>query len=122
LNSNTSTGADYTILVYSGDTDSVVPYVDTELWISNLNLPIVEPWRAWWANGEWDYQVAGYVQRYQGLTFATVKGAGHMVPQWKRSAAMTMFNATISGTLLPYYPYPNTTTTTEQAISQWFYS
>jgi hypothetical protein len=29
--------------------------------------------------------VAGYVERYDGgLTFATVHGAGHMAPQWKR--------------------------------------
>jgi carboxypeptidase C (cathepsin A) len=113
LASNTTNGQNYSIYVYSGDADSVVPWIDSVNWIGNLNLPIVEPWRAWWSvDPSWDWQVSGYVQRYQGLTYLTVKGAGHMVPQWKRQPAMVMFAYALNNTLLPYEPYPNTTSTT----------
>ena len=35
------------ILVYSGDTDVIVPYNGNQQWIQNLNLEIEEPWRQW---------------------------------------------------------------------------
>ena len=28
--------------------------------------------------------VGGYIEERKGLTFATIHGAGHMAPQWKR--------------------------------------
>ena len=31
-----------------------------------------------------DAAISGYIIRYNGLDFATVHGAGHMAPQWKR--------------------------------------
>jgi carboxypeptidase C (cathepsin A) len=73
------------VLVYSGDVDSCVPYLGTEACMDALNLPVVEPWRAWIV----DEQVAGYVKVLGGrtggpsLTYATVKEAGHMVPTYK---------------------------------------
>lgn len=33
-------------------------------------------WRPWYIND----QVAGYVEKYDGLDFATVHGVGHMCP------------------------------------------
>jgi carboxypeptidase C (cathepsin A) len=100
--------ANYSITVYSGDTDSVVPFVDTEAWINNVNLPVVEEWRPWWVDGVYGPQVAGYVQRYQGLQFVTVKGVGHMVPQWKRQEALTVFLSVATGTELPGNPFTDT--------------
>ena len=29
-------------------------------------------------------QVAGYITKYDGLDLLTVKGVGHMAPQWAR--------------------------------------
>ena len=37
-------------------------------------------------------QVAGFVQHYQGLSFATVKGAGHMVGQAKPAEALSLID------------------------------
>lgn len=37
-------------------------------------------------------QVAGFVQHYEGLSFATVKGAGHMVGQGKPEEALSMID------------------------------
>jgi hypothetical protein len=70
----------YKILFYSGDTDGAVPTLGTRRWMETLNLTIKEKWRPYITNG----QVSGYLQRYEGLDFATVHGVGHMAPQWKR--------------------------------------
>ena len=71
----------YRILHYSGDTDGAVPTIGTKRWIKLLNSPIKEggDWRPWFT----DYQVSGYVQNHEVLDFATVRGVGHMAPQWK---------------------------------------
>jgi len=69
------------IFKYSGDTDSVVPFNGTEKWIKNLNLPVLEKWRSWTVSDP--LNIGGYVTKYDGLTFLTIRGAGHMVPQYK---------------------------------------
>ena len=40
--------------------------------------------------------------KLRGFTFASVKGAGHMVPKDKRKEAFTLFTSFITGTDLPY--------------------
>lgn len=37
-------------------------------------------------------QVAGYAVHYQGLVYATIKGAGHMVPEDKPLQALVMLD------------------------------
>lgn len=83
------------ILIYSGDTDGAVPYNGSQKWISNLDLPVKSSWRSWKVDGESD--LAGYRTIYDGLTFVTIKGTGHMVPQWKPKEAFHMFSHFISG-------------------------
>jgi serine carboxypeptidase-like clade 1 len=80
----------YKILKFSGDTDGAVPTFGTQQWINDLNWTITEEWRPYMVNG----QVGGYVEvREGGFTFATIHGAGHMAPQWKRSQTYhTIFN------------------------------
>ena len=79
--------ANLRILIFSGDTDGAVPLNGTLAWINNLNLAVVSPWRSWLLNS----LVGGYTVKYQGLTLVTVKGVGHMVPQWARDRALYMF-------------------------------
>jgi len=65
-------------LVYSGDHDFVVPFTSTRDWVYRLGLRQEQPYKPWTVDG----QVAGFTARFSpGLVFATVKGAGHMVPQ-----------------------------------------
>lgn len=72
------------MLHYSGDTDAAVPPYGTRRWIANLNWSVKAAWRPWMTTGDNGSQVSGYVEEYDGLTFATVKGVGHMAPQWAR--------------------------------------
>eukprot|EP01092_Planopodium_desertum_P011663 TRINITY_DN5356_c0_g1_i3.p1 TRINITY_DN5356_c0_g1~~TRINITY_DN5356_c0_g1_i3.p1 ORF type:complete len:338 (-),score=54.38 TRINITY_DN5356_c0_g1_i3:39-1052(-) len=88
------------ILVYSGDVDSCVNYLGTELALESLNFPLLQDWRAWIFE---DDQVAGYVVTYAAsstsipLSYATVKNAGHMVPTYQPEAAYELFTRFISG-------------------------
>ena len=97
----------YKVLIYSGDTDSSVPITGTMYWINKLRnelqMPILNPWRPWYypGNKQGESQVAGMVEELQGLTFATVRGVGHMVPQWGPSQAYVMLTNFIAGTELP---------------------
>ena len=70
----------YRLMFYSGDTDGAVSTYGSKEWIKELNWGVKEAWRPWYVNG----QVAGYVEAYDGLDFVTVKGVGHMAPQWAR--------------------------------------
>ncbi|GLD92513.1 hypothetical protein PINS_up001072 [Pythium insidiosum] len=85
------------VLIYSGDADSVVNFIGTERWIAweqGLNLSETTPWKAWYGP---DRQIGGYVQGYKGLTFKTVKGAGHMVPAVRPLHGLNMFECFIYG-------------------------
>ncbi|TMW65999.1 hypothetical protein Poli38472_003764 [Pythium oligandrum] len=83
-------------LIYSGDADSVVNFIGTQRWIGKdgLKLHITNKWRAWYGP---DKQLAGYVEDYEGLTFLTVKGAGHMVPAVRPLHGLNMFECFIFG-------------------------
>ncbi|XP_054818270.1 serine carboxypeptidase-like 18 isoform X2 [Prosopis cineraria] len=83
----------YRSLIYSGDHDMMVPFLDTQAWIRSLNYSIVDDWRPWDTNG----QVAGYTRSYSNqMTFATVKGGGHTAPEYKREECFAMFSRWIS--------------------------
>jgi len=56
-------------------------------------MPTVDDWRPWTID---DDQVAGYTQTYKSastanLTYATVLGAGHTVPEYKPRESLQMF-------------------------------
>ncbi len=82
------------ILKYSGDTDAAVPITGTRQWINKLvkeeNLKILEAHRTWKADENGD--ISGHIIVYEGITFVSVLGTGHMVPQWKRREAFYMFS------------------------------
>ena len=84
------------IMVFSGDTDMAVPYNGSQRWIDSLKLEVLSPWRSWRAFED-RTTIAGYRTIYKGLTFVTVKGTGHMVPQWKPKEAFYMFKQFLNG-------------------------
>ncbi|PKA57611.1 Serine carboxypeptidase 24 [Apostasia shenzhenica] len=85
------------IWVFSGDTDSVVPVTATRFSISHLNLTVQIRWYPWYI----DRQVGGWTEVYKGLTFATVRGAGHEVPMFQPKRALQLFKSFLAGKPLP---------------------
>lgn len=85
---------DLHIMIYSGDVDSVCPFLGSMYWIDNFKQKIVDEWKPYYLNK----QVAGYVQKYEKITLATVRGAGHMVPQFKPAQAFELFKNYLDGT------------------------
>ncbi|GMP57177.1 hypothetical protein CsSME_00021368 [Camellia sinensis var. sinensis] len=85
------------IWIYSGDTDGRVPVIGSRYCIEALGLPLKSPWRSWYHN----HQVGGRIVEYEGLTYVTVRGAGHLVPLDKPSQALSLIRSFLSGQHLP---------------------
>jgi len=84
----------YRFLKYSGDVDGAVPTLGTEKWIYDLDWTVLEKYRPYYlSNGE----LGGYIEERDGMTFATVHGAGHMVPQYKRPEAYYLIKNWVEG-------------------------
>ncbi|KAE8692730.1 Serine carboxypeptidase-like 35 [Hibiscus syriacus] len=86
------------IWIYSGDTDGRVPVTSTRYSIKKMGLRVKEEWRAWFHKS----QVGGWVEVYEGgLTFATVRGAGHQVPVFAPWQSLNLFTHFLAATALP---------------------
>ncbi|EIE22088.1 peptidase S10, serine carboxypeptidase [Coccomyxa subellipsoidea C-169] len=75
------------VLIYNGDHDMCVPHTGAETWTRGFGLPVLDKWRPWHENT----QVAGYVVEYEGLTYATILGAGHFTPEMKPLESLAIF-------------------------------
>lgn len=63
-----------------------------------MKLQIETAWHPWSILGE----VGGYTQVYNGgLTFATVREAGHQVPSYQPARAFSLVKHFLDGTPLP---------------------
>ncbi|KAH7571343.1 hypothetical protein JRO89_XS04G0026700 [Xanthoceras sorbifolium] len=86
----------YRALIYSGDHDMCVPFTGSQAWTRSLGYKIVDEWRAWYSS----YQevASGYLQGYDhNLTFLTIKGAGHTVPEYKPRESLEFFRRWLDG-------------------------
>ncbi|XP_010505106.1 PREDICTED: serine carboxypeptidase-like 33 [Camelina sativa] len=89
------------IWVYSGDADGRVPVIGSRYCVEALGLPVKSDWRSWFHN----HQVGGRITEYEGgLTFVTVRGAGHLVPLNKPEEALALFRSFLNGQELPSRP------------------
>lgn len=71
--------ANVRVLLYYGDTDMACNFMMGQQFSNQLGLKRTlgkTPWKL-------DRQIAGFKTLFDGLTFITVRGAGHMAPQWK---------------------------------------
>lgn len=82
------------ILIYSGDDDSVCATMGTQQSIWDLGLKEVSPWTPWLMDG----QTTGFHAQLGGLHFATVHGAGHMVPATRPAQGLQVFKNYLAGT------------------------
>jgi len=85
------------IWMFSGDTDAVIPVTSTRNSINALKLRTVTHWHPWYDNG----QVGGWTQVYEGLTFVTIRGAGHEVPLHEPEKAFILFKSFLEGKPMP---------------------
>lgn len=121
----------------SGDQDSVVPLLGSRTLVRelahDLNLEITLPYGAWFHKGQvmddasvycckvlsnglrekgleklLVIQVGGWATEYgKLLTFATVRGAAHMVPYAQPSRALRLFSSFVRGRRLPNTTHPS---------------
>ncbi|KAG0474272.1 hypothetical protein HPP92_013958 [Vanilla planifolia] len=85
-------------LIYSGvlDGEAIIP---TEEYIKKLNFTIASEWRPWFDNS---VQVAGFTETYrEGLTYATVRGAGKKVMADKPRCGFILANSFVTNSHLP---------------------
>lgn len=90
------------VWVFSGDQDSVVPLLGSRTLVrelaQDLNFNVTVPYSTWFHKG----QVGGWATEYgKLLTFATVRGASHMVPYAQPTRALQLFSSFVSGKRLP---------------------
>eukprot|EP00449_Zooxanthella_nutricula_P007453 CAMPEP_0198519594 /NCGR_PEP_ID=MMETSP1462-20131121/19810_1 /TAXON_ID=1333877 /ORGANISM="Brandtodinium nutriculum, Strain RCC3387" /LENGTH=589 /DNA_ID=CAMNT_0044249209 /DNA_START=52 /DNA_END=1821 /DNA_ORIENTATION=- len=114
------------VLVYDGDSDAsglqtapiediVVPLFGngTGVWtpagrlgdaMKPLGLTMTKPWRPFAVNDQ--KVLAGYTIEWEHgqATFASIRGAGHLVPSYRPAAAFTLFQAFQNGTSPPTLP------------------
>ncbi|KAG6897684.1 hypothetical protein C0992_012433 [Termitomyces sp. T32_za158] len=68
------------ILIYAGTYDWQCNWVANKLWVDKLEWSRSEVYKAQgWRNWEVDGKVVGEVKSSELLTFATIRGAGHMI-------------------------------------------
>ncbi|KAL9245103.1 hypothetical protein vseg_018791 [Gypsophila vaccaria] len=90
------------VWIFSGDQDSVVPLLGSRTLVRelahSLKFKATVPYGAWFHKR----QVGGWTTEYGNLlTFATVRGAAHMVPYTQPSRALHLFSSFIRGRALP---------------------
>uniref|UniRef100_V9KJ39 Lysosomal protective protein-like protein n=1 Tax=Callorhinchus milii TaxID=7868 RepID=V9KJ39_CALMI len=76
-------------LVYNGDTDMACNFMGDQWFVQSLNLKKTREYQMW----IYKKQIAGFYEQFGNLTFLTVKGAGHMVPQEAPGPAFHMFKS-----------------------------
>jgi len=86
----------------SRDTDDKVPRLSTRYCLQEIKLNVTKEWRVWFEGR----QVGGWVEEYEGgLTFATIRGAGHQVPIFAPQQALSIFFHFLSSQSLPCSPF-----------------
>ncbi|KAG1863717.1 Alpha/Beta hydrolase protein [Suillus subluteus] len=79
------------VLIYAGTYDWQCNWIANKLWVDKLDWTgrsayVNESWKSWYVDGE----KAGETKNAGPLTFATVLGAGHMVPHDKPAEAQAL--------------------------------
>lgn len=80
------------VLLYNGDTDMACNFLGDQWFVEDLGMKASTKYQTWLHND----QVAGFYQTFGNITYLTVKGAGHMVPQWAPDPAFHMFKSFIT--------------------------
>lgn len=93
-------------LAYNGDTDpGINSFVAQDRFLDffdSVDVAETARWRPWTVDGK--DAVGGYVVEREGnFSFLTIRGSGHMVPEFKPEAANVMINTFLEGGTYPLY-------------------
>nr|CAB3234490.1 lysosomal protective protein-like [Phallusia mammillata] len=83
---------DFRILLYNGDTDMVCNFLGDQWFANSLKQTPKRSHAPWYVGG----QVAGFARVWNKISFTTIRGAGHLVPQWRPSYSLAMFEKFIN--------------------------
>lgn len=72
------------VMAYYGDTDIVCNFLLGERFATQLGIKLLTPKNPW----IFEKQIGGTVTEYEGFTLLTVRGVGHMVPEWAPERAL----------------------------------
>jgi len=95
------------VLLYNGDTDpSINSFVTQDMffdYFQKVGVSETAEWRAWTLDGQ--QSMGGYVTEFADgiFNFLTIRGSGHMVPEFKPAAAQVFMSAFIADTPYPQY-------------------
>lgn len=94
-------GANLRLLVMSGDDDAVCGTLGTQSWMdSRFGGSIIEPWQPWrYDSEEYGQQIGGFVVQFDGISLATVHGAGHMCATYQPEKTFALVQRFLSGSL-----------------------
>jgi len=93
------------VLIYNGDADPGLNAFRGENFTRGIGLTEKQAWRPWTLDG--NMRMGGFVTRYEGdLDYLTIRGSGHMVPQYKPEAASAFLSAWLANKDYPYLRKP----------------
>nr|GMC48573.1 serine carboxypeptidase-like 13 isoform X2 [Ipomoea batatas] len=118
----------YRSLIYSGDHDMIVPFQSTQAWIRDLYYTIDHDWTPYFVNHEVAgygipphltlsifYQAQNYTRNFTSkMTYATVKGAGHIATEQKPEMCVGLISRWIAGKDIAFFPFSVVTTAFKQ--------
>ena len=74
------------MIVYNGDIDLVCDLIADQKFVDDLGYKLIANYRKWSVGG----RTAGFVKRYEGISFMTVRNAGHKVPKDQPESALAI--------------------------------
>jgi len=93
------------ILIYNGDSDPGLNSFLGQNWTAGLGMRERQSWRPWTRDGK--IKMGGYVTRYEGnFDYLTIRGSGHMVPEYKPEAAFVFLKSFLDDVDYPHYVKP----------------
>lgn len=101
-----TTRPDLRVLVYNGDTDPGINSMITQEiyfdYFQSQSIDMTQEWRPWTTDGK--QRMGGYVASFgSNWSYLTIRGSGHMVPEYKPAMALEFLTRFLSDT--PYQPY-----------------
>jgi carboxypeptidase C (cathepsin A) len=77
------------LLFYNGDVGLVCNFLGNEWFVDDLGQRVISDYSPWYVGK----QMSGFVKRYDGITFATIRGSGHLVASDKPQEALHIIKA-----------------------------